>query len=225
MTLDARMEATEQRIQQACDRAGRRREEVRVVAVTKSASVQRVAQLIDAGYDQLGENRWQVLEPKVQAFHHVAISWHFIGHVQKNKVQPIVATCSVVHSIDRFSIAQKIDQVAQGMQKRIDGFVQVNVAREPQKHGITSEELPQLLSQLRTLSFLRITGLMTIAPLTEDADTITSVFRTLRQLRDEVNERGVYGTPLEHLSMGMSQDLEYAIAEGATWLRIGGALV
>jgi pyridoxal phosphate enzyme (YggS family) len=219
---DARIAAVEHRIQSACAQAGRSRSSVRLIAVTKAMTPQRLQTLCATGLEHFGENRWQSLALKWPVFPHA--KWHFIGHIQKNKVQRIVQACTMLHSIDRASIATHVDDAARACGKTIDVCIQVNIAEQPQKFGIAPSEALELVQHTNALQHMRVVGLMTMAPHTENTARIADVFRALRTMQEEINARGAYRTPLTELSMGMSDDVDIAIREGATMVRIGSAL-
>lgn len=224
---DRDVEAIEQRIAQACAVHGRRRQDVRMIAVTKMATIVRTAQLIEAGCVHLAESRWQHASPKIQALRETAphVTWHFIGTLQSNKLKHIVEAFTYIHALDRLSIAQQVDKLAHLHGKIMCAFVQVNVAQEPQKNGISLEELPLFLGQLLPLRALRIVGLMTMAPQGQSPQYITHIFEQLRDAQISINAQKITREPLTELSMGMSDDFELAIAAGATSVRIGSALV
>lgn len=222
MATDARIAAVERRIQSACAQAGRSRGDVRLIAVTKAVTQQRLETLYASGLEHFGENRWQSLAHKWTLFPHA--TWHFIGHIQKNKVQRIVQACTMLHAIDRASIATHVNDAARACGKTIDVCIQVNIAEQPQKFGVAPSEAFDLVRHTNALMHMRVVGLMTMAPHTEDTARIADVFRALRMMQEEMNAQGAYRTPLTELSMGMSDDVEIAIREGATMVRIGSAL-
>lgn len=219
--LQQRIQKIEQDIQAACDRTGRNRSEITVVAVTKSVSAARASAVMEAGIHQLGENRAEGLLGKQEVIQNGA-EWHFIGNVQSRKVKEIINRIDYLHSVDRLSIAKEIQKRAE---QAIDCFIQVNVSGEESKSGITPAELGHFIEEMAIYDKIRIVGLMTMAPFTEDADEIRTVFRTLKELRDGIAARQLSYAPCHHLSMGMSNDYIIAIEEGATHVRIGTALV
>ena len=219
--LQQRIEKIEYDIQDACDRSGRQRSDITVVAVTKEVSAARAAEMIVSGFDHLGENRPEILLEKQEAIQSGAI-WHFIGNVQSRKVKDIINRIDYLHSVDRMSLAKEVQKRAD---QPVDCFIQVNVSGEASKSGVTPAELIAFIEQVAAYDKVRIIGLMTMAPFTEDMDVIRSVFRSLRELRDEVAALGLPHAPCTQLSMGMSNDFIIAIEEGATHVRIGTALV
>lgn len=219
--LQQRINTIEETICKACERAGRDREEVTVIAVTKQVSEERTQQVLDQGIIHLGENRPEGLLAKQHAIPQGAV-WHFIGNMQSRKVKEIIERIDYLHSLDRLSIAKEIQKRAV---EPIDCFVQVNVSGEDSKSGLPPAETQAFIEALGDYDKIRVIGLMTMAPLTEDHDSIRQVFRNLRELRDELTAKKMQHAPLTKLSMGMSNDYSIAIEEGATHVRIGTALV
>lgn len=219
--LQQRIEKIEQDIQAACDRTGRNRSDITVVAVTKEVSASRASAMMDAGFTHLGENRPEVLLEK-QAIIQSGATWHFIGNVQGRKVKDIIDQIDYLHSVDRMSIVKEIQKRANQV---VDCFVQVNVSGEASKSGVTPAELDSFIEEVGTYDKIRIIGLMTMAPFSEDMDFIRTVFRSLKELRDGIAVQHLSYAPCTQLSMGMSNDFIIAIEEGATHVRIGTALV
>ncbi|AZV47839.1 YggS family pyridoxal phosphate-dependent enzyme [Bacillus halotolerans] len=210
-----------ERINEACNRSGRRSDEVTVIAVTKYVSPERAQEAVDAGIKCLGENRDAELLRKQEIIKGNP-EWHFIGSLQSRKVKAVVNSVSYIHSLDRLSLAKEIEKRAEGA---VQCFVQVNTSLEPSKHGMNKEEVIPFIQELSGFDNIVVAGLMTMAPLTDDQDEIRSCFRTLRELRDQVQELKQPNAPCTELSMGMSNDFEIAIEEGATYIRIGSSLV
>lgn len=219
--LQSRIEEIEQIIQITCDRAGRKRSEITVVAVTKEVSVARTSEILETGIQHLGENRPEVLLEKQETIQNDAI-WHFIGNVQSRKVKDIINKIDYLHSVDRFSLLKEIQKRAN---HTIECFIQVNVSGETTKSGVMPDELESFIDEAAAFDKIRIIGLMTMAPFTEDMNVIRTVFRSLRELRDSISVKELTHAPCTQLSMGMSNDFTVAIEEGATHVRIGTALV
>lgn len=220
-TIDKKKKKIEQDIIDACDRVGRSRSEITVVAVTKTVSSKKAIEVIDAGYIHLGENRPETLLEKLADIKEGPI-WHFIGNIQSRRVKDFINEVHCVHSVDRLSVAKEIHKRAN---QSVDCFVQVNVSGEDSKSGITPVELQQFIESIAQYDKVRIIGLMTMAPLTEDRQVIRDVFKSLRELRDKISSKKYPNAPCTQLSMGMSNDYVIAIEEGATHVRIGSALV
>lgn len=205
-------------------RSGRNRKDVRVIAVTKYVDIAGAEALMASGLRDLGENRWQVARSKWEAIGGQAV-WHFIGHLQTNKVKDIVGRFNYIHSLDRSELLQEIQKRASQLNIIVPVFIQVNVSGEQSKYGISPDLLYRLAEEASQCPHVQIAGLMTMAPHEDDAQRTRPVFRRLRELRDELNGRKLLAQPVLHLSMGMSNDFEIAIEEGATWLRLGSVLI
>jgi len=197
---------------------------VNVIAVTKYVTTDTAQAAVNCGLRHVGENRWQDAQPKWDRIGSQAI-WHFIGHLQTNKVKDVIGKFAYIHSLDRLSLAKELDKYAAKLDISVECFIQVNVSGEQSKYGLAPEQLDSFASQLAACPRLRVAGLMTMAPHESEAEAIRPVFRGLRELRDELNRAGTLGYAIRHLSMGMSNDFEVAIEEGATWLRLGTVLV
>lgn len=204
----------EERIAAACKRAGRNREDVTLVAVTKTFPAADVDAVIAAGATDVGENKVQESRDK-KPLVHAAARWHLIGHLQSNKAKDAVRLFDVIQTVDSFALAERIARLAESEGKRQEVLLQVNVGGEEQKSGVASGEARELAESIAALPSLQLTGLMTIPPVGE-ADEMRPYFRALRQLRDTLG--------LEQLSMGMTDDFEVAVEEGATIVRVGRAI-
>ncbi|MFN0110765.1 MAG: YggS family pyridoxal phosphate-dependent enzyme [Blastocatellia bacterium] len=218
--MQKRLEAINQRIAAACERADRDFFDVTLVAVSKTVEPARIRQAIEAGVRVLGENRVQEAAGKmpeladIVAKHNVA--WQLIGHLQSNKARRAVELFSAIQSVDGFKLAERLDNAAAEFGKRLPVFIEVNLANEESKAGATPDEVLPLCERIAKLGNLELKGLMAVPPFFEDAELVRPFFRRLRMLRDQAQ--------LKELSMGMSNDFEIAIEEGATLVRIGTAL-
>ncbi|MEK6609428.1 MAG: YggS family pyridoxal phosphate-dependent enzyme [Gemmatimonadota bacterium] len=215
------VEAVRARIAQAAARSGRTAEAVQVVAVTKGHPIERVRDAVALGFTDLGENRVQEALAKREAWPDAPVRWHLIGHLQRNKARLAVGRFALIHSLDSIRLADALELEAARRNLVQDALVEVNVAREPQKSGAMPEEAEQIVAHAATLPHLRVNGLMTMAPLTDDAAVIRRTFAGLRELKERLPAPGA---PLTELSMGMSNDFEIAIEEGATMVRLGTVL-
>ncbi|MEK4359111.1 YggS family pyridoxal phosphate-dependent enzyme [Paenibacillus sp. FSL M7-1455] len=224
MTLEERIQEVNKRIEQACLRSGRAPQEVKTVAVTKYVSAAMTAKVLDGGLEHIGENRWQNAQDKWEALGHRG-TWHFIGHLQTNKVKDVIGRFEYIHSLDRLSLAKELEKQAAARGLTVKTFLQVNVSGEDSKYGLAPGEVASFLQDIQSFSHIKVIGLMTMAPFEDDAEATRFVFRGLRELRDELNRKGITREPLTELSMGMSNDFEVAIEEGATWIRLGSILV
>lgn len=194
---------------------------VHIIAVTKQVDVTRTLEAIDAGIHHLGENRPEGLQIKLEAID-AGVQWHFIGSLQTRKVKQVIDQIDYLHSLDRLSLADEVEKRAS---KTVKCFVQANVSGEQSKHGLARADVIPFIQQLANHSKIEVVGLMTMAPNTEDELVIRQVFRELKSLQQEVVQLGLPYAPCTELSMGMSNDYEIAVEEGATFVRIGTALV
>lgn len=232
MSIEERMRQVESKIAAACERSGRRRDEVHVIAVTKYVSLERTKEAFGSGLIHLGENRfqdaqekWFALSGDEQADEAGKPVWHFIGSLQSNKVKDVIGRFTYIHSLDRLSLAEAIHKRAAQLGLVVPCFIQVNVSGEESKHGMNPEDVAPFLEQISGLNSIKPIGLMTMAPYEAEPEDTRVVFRALRELRDQIRSGSPYGGQIEHLSMGMSNDFEVAIEEGATWIRLGTILV
>ena len=229
--MAGRVDEVRQRITEACARAGRRAEEVLLLAVTKTASVSQIREAIALGLCDLGENRVQNLQQRLRSLAEMlpagqageSIRWHMIGHLQRNKVRDVIGQVAIIHSVDSLRLAEEIDAFAVKMQRKVPILLQVNASEEPQKQGCSIGDALALAEVLAGKGGLELRGLMTMAELTGDADRVRRAFVRTRELFELLRPR--LGSPVfRDLSMGMSHDYESAIGEGATIVRVGSAL-
>ncbi len=210
-----------ERIGAACARSGRSADEVTLVAVTKYIDASRTALLAQEGVRHCGENRWQSAQEKVASG--IPVQWHFIGPLQRNKAGKVAHSFDWVHSVDRAALAVDLSRFAAEGGRTLSVLVQVNLSGEPQKAGVAPHDAESLLAQCQELPGLSLQGLMTVGRQGQGAAATLREFAGLRKLRDQLGLR--LGVDLPHLSMGMSDDYELAVEEGATLVRIGRALV
>lgn len=208
-------------IKQACANVNRDPNEITIIGVTKYVTIERTKELIDAGIENIGENRVEEMTKKYSQIDDEA-KWHFIGTLQSRKVKDVIHKIDTIHSLDRLSIAKQIQSRAT---KQIDCFVQVNVSGEGSKHGLAPEEVIPFIEDLEGYEHVRVIGLMTMAPEIKDEQLLRRTFQKLATLRDTVKSKQLSYAPCESLSMGMSNDYTIAIEEGATHIRIGSKLV
>jgi hypothetical protein len=213
-----------ERIAAACLRSGRRPEEVRLVAISKTVPVDRIREAYEAGLRDFGENRVQEGKAKRPALSDLSVTWHLVGHLQTNKAKPARELFHWVHSVDSQRLAQKLDQAALCRGDRLPVLLEVNLGEETTKSGIRGTEVVQLAEQVGQLATLELRGLMVIPPFFEDPEQVRPYFRRLRQLAQEIDSRRLPNVSMQELSMGMSQDFEVAIEEGATMVRVGTAI-
>ena len=221
-----------QEVEAACGRAGRSPREVTLVAVTKSADEQDIRDLVELGVADLAESRPQQL---LQRAHELSqwlagspaappVRWHMVGHLQRNKVRHVLEVSRIIHSVDSLRLAEEINARCDRMGIRADIMIEVNCSNETQKHGCAVAAAVHLAELVCTLPHVRLVGLMTLAPLGEQAEQARPAFARLREIFDEMRHHHLGDADLAHLSMGMSGDFPVAIEEGATMVRIGTAL-
>jgi len=227
MTFQQRnIEEVRGRIDQAARRAGRDPADIELLAVSKTMPLEVVREGYLAGLRLFGENRIQEGAAKVEQAEDLTDAvWHFIGHLQRNKARDAARWFQVIHTVDSEDLAVRLDRWAERFGKTRDVLLQVHQGEEASKHGAREEDLPRLAAAVRELPHLRLSGLMTIPPWGADAEVVRPWFRRLRELRDQLASGAAKGLDhFRHLSMGMSHDLEVAVEEGATIIRVGTAL-
>jgi hypothetical protein len=215
MNIERNIREVERRIAQAAERAGRSPEEITIVAVTKGVAPQAIEAALKAGIRHIGENRVQEAKEKIALLSALELhpTWHMVGHLQTNKAKTAMEIFDIIHSVDSLRLAEALSHRAQNT---LPVLLQVNISGEGTKSGLSTAELPKALEEVARLPRLEVKGLMTIAPLMNDPEEVRPIFRRLRELRDSLG--------LEHLSMGMTDDFEVAVEEGATMVRIGRAI-
>lgn len=214
------LDRIEERIQAACDRAGRKRDDVQLIAVSKTVEADVMNASINVGVTDLGENRVQEIRRKYDDVK--PANWHLIGHLQTNKVKYIIDKVNLIHSVDSLRLAEEISKRAGAHDKEMSILLQVDMAEESQKFGMATEEVKYLLNQILELANIRVEGLMFIAPFVDDPEEVRGHFKKMKMLFDEIRSSMSHERlQMKHLSMGMTGDFEVAIEEGATLLRIG----
>ena len=220
-TFQDRLDGIRARMAAACARAGRRPDEVQLVAVSKTFGAEHVRAAAACGVRIFGENKVQEAEAKLPGCPGT-LSWHLVGHLQSNKAARAVAIFDQIHAVDSLKLLQKLEAAAAAEGKRLPVLLEINVSGESSKFGLAPAGASELLAAAGELEYASVAGLMTMPPFAPEAEKTRTHFRRLRELRDAW--RAQFGLPLAELSMGMSHDFEVAIEEGATWIRIGTAL-
>ena len=210
----------EQNIEQACKNAGRSRDEVTLIAVSKTKPVEMLQEIYDENIRDFGENKVQELCSKMEQLPS-DISWHMIGHLQRNKVKYIVGKVELIHSVDTYRLAEEINIQAKKQNVIVPILVEVNIAHEESKFGISAEDAILLVEEISKLENIRIKGLMTIAPYVENPEDNRLYFRKIKQLSVDITNKNIDNVFMEILSMGMTGDYMVAIEEGATMVRVG----
>ena len=218
------IEQIRQRIAKRCEAVGRSPSEITLLAVSKTFPSECIAEAIRCGVLDVGENYVQELLQKKSALNDDRIRWHFIGHLQSNKVKYIIDWISLVQAVDTTALAREINNRAERSKRIVDILLEVNTTGEQSKFGLRPEHTVDFVKQLANLENIKISGLMTIGPFLSDPEGSRPMFRQLRQLKDEIATLNQQNVSMKHLSMGMSGDFEVAIDEGATILRLGTAI-
>lgn len=220
MMIKKNVADVEARIVAACERAGRKREDVTLIAVSKTKPVSAIYEVMETGIVDYGENKVQELTEKIETIHE-PLNWHMIGHLQRNKVKYIVDKVKLIHSVDSLRLAEQISQDACKKEVDVDILIEVNVSEESSKFGLSTEEVVDLVESVSMLPNIHIKGLMTVAPFTDDPEENRPYFRNLRQLAVDIAGKNIDNVTMSVLSMGMTGDYEVAIEEGATMVRVG----
>lgn len=223
--LAARLTGVRERITAAALACGRGPEEVGLIAISKTHPASVIRTLIELGATDFGENRVQEAEEKIAEIGRQQVRWHLVGHLQANKARRAVSLFEVIHSLDSLDLARRLDRLcAEEGREKLPVLIQVDLGHEETKSGVDESELTHMVDGLGPLSHLDLIGLMTMPPFFDDTEQSRPFFRRLRELRDELESRGVFGDRRGELSMGMTHDFEIAIQEGATMVRIGTAI-
>ena len=236
--LAENLENVRERIAAAATKAGRSPSEVTLIAVTKIASPEQMREIVQLGVTDLGESRVQVLTQRAALMNEffnrqrlqteagaaAKLRWHMIGHLQRNKVKPVLPLVDMVQSIDSLRLAEEIDTLAAKLNKRVPVLLQLNASEEKTKFGVAVGAAVHLAEQIDSMPNVALAGLMTMAPLSDNPEEARLVFARTREIFEEMRWHKIGGANFKHMSMGMSNDFEAAIAEGATLVRIGSAL-
>ncbi len=214
------LENVRRRMAEACEKSGRAAEDVRLIAVSKTKPVSALEEAYACGCRDFGENKVQELVEKYEVLPK-DIRWHMIGHLQRNKVKYIVDKVYLIHSVDSLRLAQEIEKEAAKHKKTVNILIEVNVAEEESKFGVTSEDVLELVREVAKMPHIRVKGLMTIAPYVEDAEENRPYFEKLKKIYVDIIHKNIDNVFMEELSMGMTGDYEVAILEGATYIRVG----
>ena len=219
-TIKNNLEIINEKIKKAALRASRNPEKIKLVAVTKTATIEQIIEAISAGVKIIGENKVQEAKEKYQILS-ADIEWHLVGHLQTNKVKYAIEIFDLIHSVDSIKLAKEIDRRSQQFGMITNVLVEVNVSGEETKYGIKPEEVEPFLKEISEFSRIKVRGLMTIAPIAEDQEEVRPYFRKLRELSEEIKSQHIKNVKMDYLSMGMTEDFEVAIEEGANIVRIG----
>ncbi len=218
--LKENLREVEKNIQEACDRAKRAREEVTLIAVSKTKPLEDIEEILEEDVIDFGENKVQELCDKYEKISR-PVNWHLIGHLQTNKVKYIVDKAALIHSVDSYKLAEQINKEAKKKNVVVPILLQVNIAKEDTKFGLEREEVLPLIEKIKDMDAIQIRGLMTIAPFVENPEENRVHFKNLYQLYIDIREKSINNVIMDTLSMGMTGDYQVAIEEGATMIRVG----
>ncbi len=223
MSLEENYKMVKARINEACLKSNRDPLDIKIIAVTKYVDFKLTKEVLDIGLEHIGENRIQNALDKYHELQGRGI-WHLIGQLQSNKVNKVIGKFDYIHSLDRLSLAKQIDKKAKQDNYIVNCFIQVNISGEATKSGVNPNNLIDFVKKISVCKNIYIVGLMTMAPFVEDKELTRPIFQKLRELKEQLNDLKLIDYPIKDLSMGMSNDFDIAIEEGATFIRIGSAL-
>jgi hypothetical protein len=222
--IKTNLDAVHSRMRQACDRSGRDVKEVKLLLATKTVSSEKIREALASGSFLIGENRIQEAIAKFEVLKALLAEWHMIGHLQSNKVKQALQFANVIQSVDRMRLAEKLQKRCEFEKRSVDIFIQVNTSYEPSKFGVPPEKAIPFIKEVAKMNRLKIKGLMTIGILSSKEDKVRGCFKRLKKIQQKAMSLGLPGASFNELSMGMSNDLEIAIEEGATIVRVGTAI-
>ena len=220
MSITENLSMVENKIAAACKRAGRERDEVKLIAVSKTQPVEAIREAIEYGINSFGENRVQELREKIEIIKD-NLDWHLIGHLQTNKVKYVVGKVSLIHSLENIRLAEALDKEAAKLGITVDVLAEINVAKEDTKFGVNPEDAENFIREVSKFPNINIKGLMTVAPYTDISEENRKYFRQLKKIMVDLNSKNIHNVSMNVLSMGMTGDYEVAIEEGATLVRVG----
>jgi len=213
-----------ERIAAACERSGRNPDDITLIAVSKTVNADRAREAVEGGILNLGENRVQELVDKYEKLSDITVKWHMIGHLQKNKVKYIIDKAELIHSVESVELANEIDKRAAKNNLKANVLVELNIGEEESKFGISEENVYDFVKSLEQFENINVLGIMTVAPFAEDPEEIRWVFKKMKVIFDKLSSMNIKNSNMKFLSMGMTNDFEIAIEEGANIIRIGTAV-
>ncbi len=223
MTLEKNIEHVVERVKNAAITSNRNPEEIQLIAVTKTVDIDVIKKAMDYGITHVGENKVQELIRKYDEIG-PAVKWHLIGHLQRNKVKYIIDKVDLIHSLDSYKLAEEINSRAKEVSRTIECLLQVNVSGEETKYGVTPDAAKEIVIKISALTNIKIMGLMTMAPYVNNQEEARKFFKGLKNLSKEISEMRIENVEMKYLSMGMSNDFEVAIEEGANLVRVGSLI-
>lgn len=223
MSIEDNLKFVCEDINNTLEKLGRSSKDVKLISVTKNVDPQTIQEALNVGITDIGENRVQELEKKMEYFGN-KINYHMIGHLQTNKVKYIIDRVRLIHSLDRLSLAKELNKRAKKQNLKVETLIQVNIAGEKSKFGLSLEEVVPFIESILKFENINVQGLMTIAPHTDDTKVLRDVFRKMHNLKEDIQGRNYKGIDMNYLSMGMSNDYKIAIEEGSNMVRIGSSI-
>ena len=224
MSIRENIDHIMKRIDVSCKKAGRNPKDITVLAVTKTVESDRAKKVFEEGINNLGENRVQELVKKYEELKGIDVKWHMIGHLQKNKVKYIIDKNILIHSVESLSLAEEIDKRAKKHNLTKDVLIELNIGEEESKYGVSEKNIYDFLESMEKFENIRVLGLMTVAPFCENPEDVRWVFKTMKNIYNEISTMNLRNTEMKYLSMGMTNDFEVAIEEGSNIIRIGTAI-
>jgi hypothetical protein len=213
-----------ERVAAAARRSGRSPEDVKVIAVSKTVDAQRAREAVEGGLINLGENRVQELVSKYEQLSDIDVKWHLIGHLQRNKVKYIIDKVVLIHSLESLDLAKEINKRALQHNMTANVLIELNIGQEESKFGLDEDSVYDFVKSMEQFANIKVLGLMTVAPFSENPENVRCVFRKMKEIFDKISEMKLTNTEMKYLSMGMTNDFEIAIEEGANMVRIGTAI-
>ena len=224
MSIRENIDCILKRVNDACEKTGRNPEDITVVAVSKTVDYQRAKEAVEAGINNLGENRVQELVSKYEELKSTDVKWHMIGHLQKNKVKYIIDKTELIHSVESLELAEEINKRAIKNNLTANVLIELNIGEEESKFGINEENVYNFLSSMEKFENIKVLGLMTVAPFCENPENVRWVFKKMKNIYDKASTMKLQNVQMKYLSMGMTNDFEIAIEEGSNIIRVGTAI-
>lgn len=212
------------RVDSTCKKTGRNPKDITVIAVSKTVDSQRAKEAVEAGINNLGENRVQELVKKYEELKCTDVKWHMIGHLQKNKVKYIIDKTVLIHSVESLELAEEINKRAKKNNLTVNVLIELNIGEEESKFGINEESVYDFIKSMEKFENIRVMGLMTVAPFCENPEDVRWVFKKMKNIYDKISTMKLINVEMKYLSMGMTNDFEIAIEEGSNIIRIGTAI-
>ena len=224
MSIKENIDGVLERVAAAARRSGRSPEDVKVIAVSKTVDAQRAREAVEGGLINLGENRVQELVCKYEQLSDIDVKWHLIGHLQRNKVKYIIDKVFLIHSLESLDLAKEINKRALQHNMTANVLIELNIGQEESKFGLDEDSVYDFVKSMEQFANIKVLGLMTVAPFSENPENVRCVFRKMKEIFDKISEMKLTNTEMKYLSMGMTNDFEIAIEEGANMVRIGTAI-